>query len=98
MRECKIVLQKTYGDKFKSLILFGSTARNEASEGSDVDLLILLQKLFDYFYEIRTVIDLLYPIQLEHKKFISAKVADIDEYKNGSIQLYRNIQREGIFV
>ncbi len=98
LNECKSVLINHYGEQFKGLILFGSNARNEANESSDIDLLVLLRKPFDYFHEIKVVIDLLYQIQLEHKKFISAKVADSKEYESGSIQLYRNIQREGIFV
>ena len=35
-------LRELYGDRFRGLVLYGSYARGEAAEGSDVDLLVLL--------------------------------------------------------
>lgn len=35
-------LRDLYGDRFRGLLLYGSYARGEATEGSDVDLLVLL--------------------------------------------------------
>lgn len=95
-QKCKNVLTNYYGTLFKGLILYGSMARNQASRGSDIDLLVLLSKPFDYFRELHQVIDLLYPIQLESEELISAKPAAIDDFEQKSIQLYRNAKREGI--
>lgn len=39
---------------------------------SDIDLLVLLSTPFDYFAELRQIVDLLYPIQLESEQLISA--------------------------
>jgi predicted nucleotidyltransferase len=80
------------------LVLYGSMARNQASSVSDIDLLVLLSKPFDYFHELRRIVDLLYPIQLESEHLISAKPAAIDEFEYGDIQLYRNVKREGLFL
>ncbi len=44
------------------------------------------------------IVDLLYVIQLESDALISAKPADIEAYRQGELQLYRNILREGITV
>jgi len=41
---------------------------------------------------------LLYPVQLDTDQLISAKPAPLDEFENGSIQLYRNAKREGILL
>lgn len=71
--ECKRALEIYYGSQFKGLVLFGSTARRQASPNSDIDLLVLLSKPFDYFRELRQIIDLLYPIQLESEQLISAR-------------------------
>lgn len=95
-QRCKNVLTNYYGTRFKGLILYGSMARDRTSRGSDMDLLVLLSKPFDYFYELNQIIDLLYPIQLESEQLISAKPAAIDEFEQRAIQLYRNAQREGI--
>ena len=97
-RECKSVLVSHYGPRFRGLVLYGSVARRQADATSDVDLLVLLSPPVDYFHELRHIIDLLYPIQLESEQLISAKPAALDEFEHGVIQLYRNAQREGMFV
>ena len=68
------------------------------SESSDMDLLVLLHKPFDYFQELRTIVDLLYPLQMESERLISAKPASVDEFEEGGLQLYRNAKREGVSV
>jgi predicted nucleotidyltransferase len=98
VRKCKAALEIYYGSQFKGLILYGSVARNQADSMSDIDLLVLLSKPFDYFSELRQVIEVLYPIQLESERLISAKPVPPDEFESGSIQLYRNAKREGILV
>ena len=95
VQRCKTALEGHYGSQFKSLILYGSVARDQASPGSDIDLLVLLSRSFDYFDELRQIIELLYPIQLESDRLISAKPAALVEFEHGRIQLYRNAKREG---
>lgn len=95
---CKTTLRDYYGARLKGLIVYGSVARGQADTLSDIDLLVLLNKPFDYFYELRRIVDLLYPIQLESDHLISAKPASIDDYEQGSLQVYRNIKREGVTV
>src|SRR3990170_1401033 len=90
---CKSVLASHYGSQFRGLVLYGSVARRQAGAVSDIDLLVLLRPPFDYFRELRHIIDLLYPIQLESEQLISAKPAALDEFEQGVIQLYRNAQR-----
>jgi uncharacterized protein len=91
---CKRCLDKYYGDRLQQVIVFGSVARNEAHSESDLDLLVILNPPFDYLQELRTI--LLYPIQLESEIFISTRPAAIDDFEQGKLQLYRNVQREGI--
>ncbi|HIK09106.1 MAG TPA: nucleotidyltransferase domain-containing protein [Oscillatoriaceae cyanobacterium M33_DOE_052] len=96
LEECKKVLAEGYGDRFAGLVLYGSVVRNEALSSSDIDLLVLLKQPFDYFQELRTIVELLYPIQLESERLISAKPAAVDEFERGSLQLYRNAKQEGL--
>ena len=98
VKKCKAALESHYGSQFKGLILYGSVARNQADSMSDIDLLVLLSEPFDYFAELRQVIEVLYPIQLESEQLISAKPVPLDEFEHGGIQLYRNAKREGILV
>jgi hypothetical protein len=48
--------------------------------------------------ELRTIVDVLYPLQLEASHWISAKPAAPDELEAGITQLYRNIKEEGIWL
>jgi predicted nucleotidyltransferase len=98
VKRCKILLERYYGSQFKGLVLYGSMARDQADIASDIDLLVLLGRPFDYSRELRQIIELLYPIQLESEQLISAKPAPVDEFEHGSIQLYRNAKREGVLL
>ena len=95
VKKCKGVLKDYYGAKFQGLILYGSTAREQNSRLSDIDLLVLLKKPFNYFKELRRFTDLIYPYQLDSNRLISAKPAAADEFKKGTIQLYRNAKHDG---
>jgi len=98
VQKCKESLSKYYGSRLKGVILYGSVVRGEAGPASDIDLLILLSSPLDYFTELRQIVDLLYPIQLESELLISAKPALASDYEVGSISLYRNARREGVAV
>jgi predicted nucleotidyltransferase len=98
INKCKTILEEYYGSRFKGLILYESLARDQTGSDSDIDLLVLRNQPFDYFDEIRQIIELLYPIQLESDRLISAKPALHDEFEHGSIQLYRNAKRERVLL
>ena len=95
-RMCKRILENHYGRQFHGLVLYGSMARDKPGDSSDIDLLVLLSMPFNYFRELRTITDLLYPVQLESEKLISAKPAAKRDFESGQIQLYRNAKREGV--
>ena len=71
-------------------------ARGQADHFSDIDLLVLLEKPFNYFQELRKIVELLYPIQLESERLISAKPAGKEEFESGEILLYRFAKSEGV--
>jgi uncharacterized protein len=98
VQKCKESLSRYYGSRLKGVILYGSVARGETGPASDIDLLVLLSPPLDYFTELRQIVDLLYPIQLESEQLISAKPALASDYEMGSIALYRNARREGVAV
>ncbi|MEM9485856.1 MAG: nucleotidyltransferase domain-containing protein [Cyanobacteria bacterium P01_F01_bin.116] len=96
LEACKTVLIDHYGQRLKGLILFGSAARQEMTDRSDIDLLVLLPSNLDHAQELSTLVDLLYHLQLEATHWISVKPAAQDDFEAGNTQLYRNIQKEGI--
>jgi predicted nucleotidyltransferase len=94
--KCKTILKSHYGPRFRGLILYGSMARRQATPASDIDLLVLLDQPFDYFRELRRIVELLYPVQLESDQLISAMPAPFEEFEHGNIQLYRTAKKEGV--
>ena len=98
VKKCKAALAQQYGKQLKGVILYGSLARGQSTPSSDIDLLVLLAPPFDYFIELRRLVDLLYPIQLESERLISAKPVSVNDFERGSISLYRNARSEGVAV
>ena len=98
IQQCKDVLQQHYQTQLQGVVLYGSVARQQATSASDIDLLVLLTPPFDYFQELYTIIDLLYPLQLESDLLISAKPAPVLDYEQGIRQFYRHAKREGVLV
>lgn len=90
------ILREHYGERLADVVLHGSVARGTDEPESDVDLLVLLRGELDYFRELRTLVDLLFPLQLDAERVISALPAAAEEYRRGTLQLYRNAAREGL--
>ena len=96
IEDCKRILNNHYGSQFQGLFLYGSMARRQEGRSSDIDLLVLLTGPFNYFVELRNIIELLYPVQLKSEYLISAKPVVEAEFESGKIHLYRIAKREGI--
>ncbi|MBI5822795.1 MAG: nucleotidyltransferase domain-containing protein [Chloroflexi bacterium] len=98
VQKCKEVLARQYGERLKGVILYGSMARGDNTTSSDIDLLVLLDQPLDYFMELRQLVNVLYPIQLESEQLISAKPVSFKDFELGTVSLYRNARREGVAV
>lgn len=98
IKRCKKILAEHYGSRFQGLMVYGSVANKKAQKDSDIDLLVLLNKPNNYLKELRSLTELLYPLQLESDNLISAKPADFSAFNKGEIQLYRNIKKYGIIA
>lgn len=98
LKEIKRIARKTI-PKGGQLILYGSRARNEATEDSDWDLLILLDKpeieQNDYRY-------VLYPLAAfgwNIGETISPVMYTKDEWKKNSFTpFYKNVKQDGIIL
>lgn len=88
-------LQNLYGDRLKGVILYGSEARGEAEDDSDIDLLVLLEPPVSLWWDIKKIVHAIYPIQLEVLRPIHAAPANVHDYEGGVFALYRNVRAEG---
>ena len=88
-----------YGDKLKSVILFGSYARNEQEPDSDVDIMILIdltdKELLPYQKKLSF---LTYDFNMEHNTDIAPlqKSADFFNRWEKTYPFYSNVRKEGI--
>jgi len=84
-----------YRDKIDSIILFGSVARGEAKEDSDIDVLIVIKK--EDFKLRRALIGVAFDILLETGNDISVKVLSKNEFEDRrDFSFLRNIISEGV--
>ncbi len=92
----KAALTVHYGPRLKGLVLYGSRARGDADETSDVDVLVLIDGPVDYGSELRAIVDVLYDLQLELGATIEAFPVDEQAYRANVWPLYRSANAEGI--
>lgn len=64
-------LDVVYGDDLVAIRLFGSYARRDATPDSDVDILLVLDKVDDYGAEVRRVSELFSRLSLEYGKTVA---------------------------
>ena len=83
-------------DKIKRIILFGSVARGEDNEDSDIDILIVS----DYWEEIDPIItDVIGDIVLEKQELISAHIMSVERFNNTKhYSFLSNVLEDGVIL
>jgi uncharacterized protein len=91
-------LEAAFQDRFRGVLLFGSEARNEAGEDSDVDLMVLLQEPVRLGKDLETIVEALYPLQLKVDRPIHAIPVSSETFAEGRFGIHRSAQREGLYL
>lgn len=87
-----------YGSRFKKVILYGSWARNEASENSDIDLIVVLGGRVIPGKEIDRMIDIITDLNLKYGVLISVYPISEEYYEKNKSPFLANVKREGVLV
>jgi predicted nucleotidyltransferase len=98
IRELDSGLRELYGERHRGLVLYGSHARGEADEGSDVDLLLLLEGQVQVGREIRRSSDLVASLSLESSRVLSLIPVSVEDYRASSDPYLVNARREGALL
>jgi len=96
LREFKEKLEKLYGKRLKSIILYGSWARGDATVDSDIDLLIILEGKIAPGREIDRMIDIITELNLKHGVLLSVVPVSEEDYLTINSPLLINVRREGV--
>jgi predicted nucleotidyltransferase len=99
LKQLRAALEARFGGCLLRLRLFGSYARGEANEDSDVDVFVLLDEVSKEDY--RAVVDLAAGVTADCLLQISPlvfSVARYEEWKRGERAIVLDIEREGIAV
>lgn len=94
--ELKKNLALIYGSRLIHVILFGSQARKDAVQGSDIDVLVVLRGEVNVGEEIRRTGEIISELCLENDVLISCVFMDEHRFVNRNGPLLRNIRKEGI--
>jgi predicted nucleotidyltransferase len=95
LREFREEIGKLYGERLKDVILYGSWARGEGTEESDIDLLVLLEGKVIPGREIDRMIDIITEINLKYSVLLSVHPISEADYTTIKSPLLINVRREG---
>ena len=94
----KVHLTERYGEHIKKVILYGSYARGEATEDSDVDVLVLVDQSLKPSEVHESMSDLLYDIVLEEGELVSVIVIPEGFFDSHNLPFMLNVRKEGVMV
>jgi uncharacterized protein len=98
LAELKQGLAKIYGDRLKAVVLFGSYARGDYQEGSDLDVMIVLSDYENYGEEIDRSGELISQLSLAYGISISRVIMKELQWQKSDTPLLRNIRAEGVLA
>ncbi|MEN6425807.1 MAG: nucleotidyltransferase domain-containing protein [Phycisphaerales bacterium] len=96
--QVKAYLHERYGDAIKRVILFGSHARGEATENSDVDVLVLVDRSLNPRDVDNSLGDMLYDMLMDEGELVSVIVIPEDFFKSHNLPFMLNVRKEGVTV
>ncbi|PKN00277.1 MAG: nucleotidyltransferase domain-containing protein [Elusimicrobia bacterium HGW-Elusimicrobia-2] len=99
VEELKQGLKKLYGDNLARLILYGSKARGDSEDGSDIDILVALKKMGLRFDEIDRIGEIRAPICLKYNITLSVMPV-LEEWIDADYKtiFVHNVLNEGVRI
>ena len=95
LTELRNGLEEIYGERLRSLYLYGSYARGDAGRGSDLDVLVVLDHVDSVWEEIDRSGHVVAELSLQHDLTVSRAFVSEEQWRNADIPLVRNVKKEG---
>jgi uncharacterized protein len=97
-REIRSRLEAAFQERLHGVVLFGSQARADSGQDSDLDLIVLLEGPVRLGKDLESIVRALYPLQLEIDVPIHALPVAEASFEAGQYGIYRSAKREGVFL
>jgi Uncharacterised protein family (UPF0158)/Nucleotidyltransferase domain len=91
-------LKRLYGDRLRSVLLFGSWARGDAHPESDIDLLVVLDRVDSVWDELRRMDPVLWRHSFENDTVVTAMPVAQDDVDERRRPVLVRAQAEGLLV
>ena len=90
--------QNIFGNVLEQIILYGSAARGTDTEGSDVDIAVIVRKYTEEMHD--KMIDFTVDLELEYNKIFSVVLIDYDNFKEWEnvLPFYKNVKKDGVML
>lgn len=98
LAEYRVRLAALLGDNLESVVLYGSRARGDAEEGSDIDVLCVMRRPFDYGEMIEATSEVTAEISLKYDVVLSRAFVTLDDYRFRKTPFLANVRREGVAI
>ncbi|MGV3604173.1 MAG: nucleotidyltransferase family protein [Dyadobacter fermentans] len=98
-REFAESIRALYGERLDKVILFGSYARGEEHEESDVDFLVVLKGIeINGYHEIGLMSPFTFEMSLKYGLSVSAVPMSTEKFEGNNSPLSNNIHTDGILL
>jgi len=98
LAELRRGFEEIYGDRLVKLVLFGSHARGDAREDSDIDVIVVLKGEVDDWEEGRRHSEFRAALCLEHDVVVTPFYMSEERFGGEQSPLLLNVRREGVLV
>ena len=98
LQKVKQSLSKFYQDQLEKIILYGSQAREDATEYSDIDILVVLKSAINPYDEIDKTSEIIADLCLEYDVVISRHFISSEKFNNQNTPFIYNVKKEGIMI
>ena len=98
VREFRQRLEPLYGDRLKGVYLYGSYARGEARDDSDIDVAVVLAGPVSRWEERRRTSELRSELSLRDTCVLMPFFLSEEEYRSTPYAIHRSIAGEGVVL
>jgi len=96
LNELAQLIRLHYGKRLKDIVLYGSYARGNFNENSDIDILVVLDDVKSEMQEISALAELKTDLLLQSDWYLSTNPVSVSKYEMSDFTFYKNVRNEGI--